>query len=160
MMEEILKIFFELPFVPRVAICLISLIIVWAIIGKFIFWILSVIPFTLSRLFVLCFRILEIPITVLHKKYGTVFYKIDDRINDIGDKGYNILNGWYQSWHFKYKFKLGRTFLVFLICFIVIVVPYFVSFQSEVLNLGKNLYFLCELLIQEDDMILKDLEVN
>lgn len=135
-----MKFFLTLPFLLRVIIFLLFAAAIWRLFGKTLLWFLSLIPFTLEKIFVLLYQLIEFPIAILHKKCGAGFYKIDNYMAEIGGKADAVLMDWYYAWHFKYQFKWGRVIIVCVICFAFVVLPSFMPVKNNVLKAGERLY--------------------
>lgn len=135
-----MKFFLTLPFLLRVIIFLLIGAVIWRLFGKVLLWFLSLIPFTLEKIFVLLYQLIEFPIAILHKKCGAGFYKIDNYMAEFGGKADNVLMDWYHAWHSKYQFRWGRVMIGCVICFAVIVLPSFLPVKNNVLKTGEMLY--------------------
>lgn len=147
-MKIIVERFFLLPYWFRVALLLFLLIVVvWMVFGKAIRWVLSMVPFILNKIFRCLYLLIEIPVTVLHKKFGSDFYKIENKLSGIGEKIDAELDYWYKEWHSPKKSSFGKTCLVYMLCVIFVVVPSFMNTEIKILKFGEKAYDHCEMVI-------------
>ncbi|MBQ8821297.1 MAG: hypothetical protein IJZ82_01510 [Lachnospiraceae bacterium] len=134
----------ELPFWLRVVSSLAIIVILWRILGKGVFWILSLVPFLLRRIFIVLYQIIELPITILHKKLGAGFYDIDNHMVIIGERIDSFFEKWYECWHSHYKFHWGKALIIYFIIVFFIVAPSLFSVDNDSLKRGEELYLFCE----------------
>ena len=133
-----------LPLWLRVALELLIFILLWRVFGKGILWILSAIPFLLDKLFILVFRIIELPIAVFHKKWGAGLHKVENGMSRLGETLDNVFMKWYSSWHGKYHFRWKRGMIVCISCWCIIVLPSLFSVHNNMLRAGEKLYLFAE----------------
>lgn len=140
-MSLIVNAFLLLPFWARVAISFFILIfIVWQFLGRPILWILSVVPFLLKKGFCLFYLLIEIPIAALHKRFGTFWGNIDNRMSEVGDKVERVIDCWYVVWHFPKKIRIKRSLIVYVLCIVLIVGPSLINVDNNILKIGETLY--------------------
>lgn len=138
--DVMMGIFFEMPLWFRVLNVLLIAIFVWRILGKLLLKILSIIPFTLGKVFLLLYYIIELPITKLHKEIGKAFFEVDNFVADTGAKIDGILKKWYLYWSKEYKFSWKRAILYSGICWLIIVFPSLSKVESEFWRTGERWY--------------------
>ena len=92
-----------ISFECRVAFLICFVFLLWLLVGRIILWIMSGIPFLLIRLHRLIYCIVQIPISFLHKKFGSALYKADNGVAVIGVHIEDLLQKWYIRWHAKGK---------------------------------------------------------
>lgn len=129
-----------LPFLIRVIVSLFAFVTVWWILGRGILWILSIIPFLLEKGFILLYQVIEIPISMLHKKIGGNFYKANNAVSKIATNTDIMLRKWYNLWHSQYCFSWKRTLIIYVLCIFFIVLPTFISVESKILKVGETWY--------------------
>ena len=135
--------FFEtISFECRVAFLICFVFLLWLLVGRIILWIMSGIPFLLLRLHRLIYCIVQIPISFLHKKFGSALYKADNGVAVIGVHIEDLLQKWYIRWHAKGKTNKKIEILCFIVIYIIIVVPPKVFSNDSVLCIPGNVY--CE----------------
>lgn len=137
---ELISLFCMLPLWVRAAVVLFLIFCAWSVLGKGIFWVLSIIPFLIRKLFFLLYQLIELPVTLLHKKFGAVFYKVDNLMAKLGEKADKALKSWYHAWHTQYKHKFGILFVIFILCWSFIVLPSFIPGENKVFHAGEKIY--------------------
>lgn len=135
------KLFLTIPLVFRVAFLFLIVLLVWRILGKCILWICSIIPFVLEKFFALLYQIIELPVSILHKKFGTFWGRIDNAMASVGDKVVSAMDSWYNVWHTQYKFKWSRAFIIYFICLTLVVTPAYLPIETKFIRIGTDLYF-------------------
>lgn len=131
-----------ISFECRVAFLICFVFLLWLLVGRIILWIMSGIPFLLIRLHRLIYCIVQIPISFLHKKFGSALYKADNGVAVIGVHIEDLLQKWYIRWHAKGKTNKKIEILCFIVIYIIIVVPPKVFSNDSVLCIPGNVY--CE----------------
>lgn len=140
---------FEWVFALRAAVGMLILLFIWMIFGKCIIWILSAIPYVLEKFFMMIYIIVNGVINFLHKLYGRDFYKLHNKYAEIGEWVYNFFEMWYKKWHSNYKIQFGKACSGAIICYLYIVVPFYMSEDIGVLSIGKNMYCSAENSLKE-----------
>lgn len=131
-----------ISFECRVAFLICFVFLLWLLVGRIILWIMSGIPFLLIKLHRLIYCIVQIPISFLHKKFGSALYKADNGVAVIGVHIEDLLQKWYIRWHAKGKTNKKIEILCFIVIYIIIVVPPKVFSNDSVLCIPGNVY--CE----------------
>lgn len=112
--------------------------------GRFILWILSIIPYALQKIFRACYMLVELPVSWLHKKFGLSFYEVDNHLSSVGEKVDVALSRWYGAWHKSEKIHFGRFLLVYAACTVLVVAPSLIETKSSFLKIGETAYTFCE----------------
>lgn len=147
--------YMSLPTPVRAAVVMLIFLLLWAILGKIILFILSIFPWILQWIFKKIYTLVELPFSALHRRLGGIFYGIENRLSKVGkgiDK--NIIK-WYSFWHNADTNYFGK---VFLICFIIVIyisLPQFIKTEHIIINFGEKLYLAGEskiaaLLVKQD----------
>lgn len=140
-MRVIVNFFLNLPFGIRVAFWLFLLIFVlWRMLGIKICWILSGIPFLLKRIFRFFYLLVEIPIAILHEKFGSIYSKIDATLLVLGEKIDKAIDSWYVSWHYYKHISMGKNVLIFVLSIAFIAVPSYIKVDNQILKIGETIY--------------------
>lgn len=139
-MMQLIYYMLQFPLPVRVLIFLSVVLACWWLLGKPLTYCLSIIPFLLRKIFLVFYRIIELPITFLHKNVGSVFYTLDNFMAEMGLFVDGVLEKCYKYLHTDYKFKAGFCFILALICYAFIVIPSYVHIDIEALNIGRNMY--------------------
>lgn len=147
-MEFILYLF-ECPIYIRAAVLLILLLILWRVFGKVIVWILSLIPFLLQRAFIMFYLIVKLPITMIHKGCGGLFYLVDNMWSDIGERIDAKLSKWYKKWHTEYTYNLRTSLVGGLLFYGCVVVSMSIESEIPVLNVIKDAYCSSETFLKQ-----------
>lgn len=140
----VMKDFLLLPLWVRASILLAVPLLLWIVLEKALLWILSLIPFLLRKFFRLFYRLLEIPVTVLHRKAGGSFYKLDNGLAQTGEKIDALLCKWYQSWHDSKKGYRGIAVFIYLACVVLIGMPSLLKMKSYFFDSVVMAYISCE----------------
>lgn len=144
-MSVIINSFISLPLFWRAAILLFFIIVViWKSFGRRILWILSIIPFLLQWFFRFLYLLLEGPVSLLHKKLGTSFYKISNTLSQYGEKIDSIIGQWYSKWHSLKKIYLWKILLAYVLCVAIIIFPSLMKAEADIYRTGENAYLYCE----------------
>lgn len=85
-MHDLVDVILSFPVGVRVVLLLGIIFLLWLILTKPILKILSILPFFLKKLFWCIYFFLEIPISMLHRKYGNSFGVIDQGLTSISEK--------------------------------------------------------------------------
>lgn len=143
-MSFIINIFLNFPYIVRVSILLFILVVLWKLVGKWILKLLSLIPFLLEKCFRYLFLLIEMPVAALHKKFGAVFFKVDNQLSKTGEKLDSIIQKWYESWHFCKNINLGKTLICYVLCVLFVVLPSIFKIDNPVLKAGETVYMNAE----------------
>ena len=135
-----MRFFFTMPFWLRAAVFFLLVFVLWRFLGRAILWLLSGFPFLLQKLFLLIYYMTELPITILHKKFGGNFYKADKAAARFFGRIDSALNRWYHAWHSKYQFNLKKAIPAYCLLLIIIIAPSFVPGKNKVLSIGETIY--------------------
>ncbi len=139
-MMEVIFYYLSLPTPIRAAVLMLPFLFLWALLGKKILFVLSLIPYILSLLFEKVYIIVELPFSLLHRTLGGIFHKIENYLSKVGkgiDKG---IIKWYSSWHNAKCSYLGRAFLICFILIVYITLPQFIRTEYIIVNFGEKLY--------------------
>ncbi len=139
-MNLIIQRFLSQPFFSRVGISLFLLFISWWIFGKNILWLLSIVPFLIQKSFRYIYLLIEIPVAALHKKLGTSYYKISNKLSSFGEKIDLAIHRWYTIWHSHKRIRFGKTMLIYAVCVFIITLPPLMKVDSSILRKGETLY--------------------
>lgn len=137
--------FIAWPYWLRAALVLFAGMFIFGFLpGRFILWMLSIIPYLLQKIFRACYMLVELPVSLLHKKFGLSFYEADNHLSSMGEKMDAALARWYRSWHAPKKIHFGRFLLVYGACAVLVVTPSFIETKSSFLKIGESAYKSCE----------------
>lgn len=140
-MSIMLNNFFILPFWFRSAVLVFLLLfLLWKLVGKIIFWILSIIPFLIEKIFKYFYLFIEIPVAFLHKKFGASFYVLDNKLSQNSEKVERAIHCWYEAWHFSKKKSFKKFLITYILCIFFILVPYFTKTNNSIFKIGEKAY--------------------
>ncbi len=140
-MNTLLNQFLLLPLWFRSAVLVfLVLFLLWAVFGKIIFWILSVVPFFGKKIFQCLYLLVEIPISFLHKKFGSKFYRIDNQLSQVFEKIEQVIHCWYKAWHFPKKKSFIKFLIIYGLCMLYILIPFIIKSNIDILNIGQKTY--------------------
>lgn len=144
-MRNIGDVYLACPYEIRVGVWIILLVLVlWRLVGKGICRILSVAPWALRLLSRGIYLLLETPVAALHKKYGSVFSKIDNYVLRAAEKIDLALGKWYKSWKSYKGLRPGLALLICAVCFALVTFPRYFHWSSSILRFGNTIYTRCE----------------
>lgn len=102
---------------------------------------LSIIPFLLSKLYLLLYKLLESIVALPHSKYGGDFYTMANKLSALGEKGYLSLIKWYKAWNKVERIHIRAAILTYITLIVFInVLPAMTSAKNSPLNIGGNIY--------------------
>lgn len=104
------------------------------------------IPFLMEKIFQCFYFLIEIPVALLHQKFGASFYKIDNWLSQTGEHVDSAIRVWYKSWHSAEKMHIRKSLLIYGVCVAFIVVPSLLKLENHILGIGETLYIRCETL--------------
>lgn len=139
-MMGIVKYYLSIPTPIRAAVLMLVFLLLWAKLGKKILFVLSIIPFVLRFLFKKAYILVEFPFSILHRKLGGIFHKIENQLSKVGKKIDEKILKCYSSWHKTDSNYFGRVFLTCFIMVIYISLPQFIKIEHIIINLGEKLY--------------------
>ncbi len=143
-MRNIGVVYLSWPFEIRVVIWGLLLAVLWRVLGKGVCRLLSVVPWAFKRLFRGIYLILEMPVAALHKRYGSIFTKIDSYLSGFGEKIDVTLSDWYRAWKDYKGPRIGKTFLTCAIYFAVVVCPQYFHWTNNALRFGNTIFHYLE----------------
>lgn len=143
-MSLIIYTFYNLPYIIRVAILFLIAAVLWKFLGRWILKLLSLIPFLMEKGFKYLFLLIELPVSALHKKFGSGFYKIDNQLSKAGEKLDSVILKWYKSWHDCKKISFGKILICYVLCVAFVVLPSVFKIESFILKSGETAYMNAE----------------
>lgn len=144
-MSGVVNYLIDMPFEFRVVISLFFLIfVVGKLLGKRILWILSIVPFILKQVFRGLYLLIQMILSILHKKIGWIFTRADEKFVEISEKIDIKIDDWYQQWKNSQKPKLKNCFLIYIICCLVIILPSYIKTENKTIKVGENIFLSCE----------------
>lgn len=143
-MSAIINNFLKLPIGFRSAIAMLLIVILWWMMGKKILYICSLFPFLLNQIYRWFYLLVEIPVTVFHKKIGGFFYTIDNQLSKIGREIDDKIHNWYVSWHSPKSAHIGKVLVIYAVLIIFITLPSFIKIENKLLITGQNVYLKIE----------------
>lgn len=154
-MMGVLRYYLSMPTPIRAAVLMLSFLLLWAILGKKILFILSIIPWILQWIFKKIYTLVELPFSTLHRRLGGIFYGIENRLSKVGKGIDKNIFKWYSFWHNADTNYFGKVFLICFIMLIYISLPQFIKTEHIIINFGEKLYLAGEsnivtLLVKQD----------
>lgn len=114
--------YFVLPIGVRFTFILGIALFVWWILGRLIQRALALIPFLLKYITIAVYYLFEVPISALHKSFGSIFSTIDQKLADFANKVTTTFEKCRQNLR-KPKPYRGMAFCIFLVIAAYIIVP-------------------------------------
>lgn len=153
-MHDLLKAFLALPIGGRAAIFIGILFLMWCFFGRIILKILSVMLWGLKKVFVGIYMFIEIPVSVMHSKLGSVFGKIDQGLTRLTEKVCNFMDILYGKLNNPKIIYSKWIFVIYLIVSAYLLIPIVTKFTE------KPFTFWYEAYIDKEDEFIKWLENN
>ncbi len=142
--------FISFPTWIRAAVLLlIIMVLLWRVLRKPILWILSVVPVLMRKVFRGIYLLLEMPVAMLHTRFGAGFYTIDNGMAQAGEKVDKFMEYWYIRWHSPKEYRLGVNLLVYGVCILLIAIPSLAHSDNVILGLAERIYIGGETFIME-----------
>ena len=129
-MEYILMYFFNLSVSIRASIILFFFWVIWCLTGKFLFKIFSLLPLVLKTLVLLIHRIIELPITILHKTLGKAFAGIDHSLSVGFAQIYYQIDQIYRKFRNSSTVYAGKLFVVLIIVIAILIISDFAKYDK------------------------------
>lgn len=146
-MHAFIKAFLLIPVEARVTILMGILVFVWCVFGKLILKIVSVLPWLLNKLFLGGYMIIEIPISILHSKYGSVFGKIDQGLTTGTEKACCFMNKLFKKMKNSKNIYTGRVIVLYLVIVAYVLIPYFANLTEKPFTFWQDWYIEKELVV-------------
>lgn len=137
-MSSIIYGFLALPLFPRITISLFFILAFWWVLGHKILWIASLLPFLLNKIFRYIYVLVELPVSKLHKKFGAIYYKIENGMSHFGKKIDTVLFKWYEKWHDSRRVQLRSIIIVYILLIMYIAVPSSIGLKGNILLSGQK----------------------
>jgi len=122
-MRNLLDAFLYLSIGARATVIAGFALLMWWIFAGLAVRILSVIPWLLLKLFHGLYKLLDIPISVLHKTFGSTFEWLDRGLTTGTEKACGFLDNLYKRMKTPKTVWRGKAFLVFLVLAAYFLIP-------------------------------------
>lgn len=86
------------------------------------------------------YTIIEIPVSALHKKFGSIFGNIDQGLTSTAEKVYDLMEIIYLKTHKPNKIYVGRAFLVCLILIAYLLIPIAANLKEKPFTFWQQSY--------------------
>lgn len=139
-MNHVLSVFFERSLYFRVILLLFIFFLLWGLIGRFILLFLSFFPYLLKTIILALYLIFESIEALLHKRIGSNFYAISNKISRYGEKLYSVIDKWYKLWRYPQSIHMKKAFFIYAMIVISIIFAPIFKIQNSTLNFPKTLY--------------------
>lgn len=133
----------------RVAIILAIIWFFWLITGRLFIRLLSFIPFCLSLLLQILYRLVDFPLGILHSKYAGHFAHIDKAWTSFMRKIYTSNKSWYMKWRHPRKHYSLVVLLLFGIILLWTVLPKELGLQGRFISGAESTYYRIEYYVSE-----------
>lgn len=139
-MQDLIDRFLSLPVGGRAAIFVGILFLLWCILGRLILKILSILPWLLKNFFVGIYTVIEIPISILHKKYGSIFGVIDQGLTSITKKVYDLMDSLYLKTKKPHTIYAGWLLIVCLVIVAYLLIPIAANLREKPFTFWQQSY--------------------
>lgn len=117
--------FLTWPLWGRAALTLVMFWLVLLLVRIPLLKILSLIPFLLKWMFRAVYLLLEWLVSILHKRLGGMFYRLDNGLSTLGKRVDGWLERWYGAWDKSKSWNpyTALVTLVALVCYLYVILP-------------------------------------
>lgn len=141
-MNFIVIFFLKFPISLQEIIIFSIFLIAWILIGKYILNGLSLIPFLLNIIWKGILYIIDIPVDIMHRRYGHLWEAIDKYENKIGKFIDSLLQAWHLKWRDCKKVSRKNTIIVYIFCVFLIICSNYSNIK--IFENIKKAYLQCE----------------
>ena len=128
-MHDLFKIFISLPVGARLALIFGIIFLVWLILAK-----------PLLKIFYCLYMLFEIPISILHSKFGGMFGTVDQGLTLISDKFCTFIDNLYKKMRRPNTIFSKRLLVVYLVLCAYLLVPVFANLTEKPFTFWQNYY--------------------
>lgn len=139
-MRGLIELFLSIPVGGRAVVFIGLLFVLWCIFGRFILKFVSILPWLLKKISIGIYILLEIPISVLHNKFGGAFGEIDQGLAAVTEKVCAFMDKWYEKMHSPRTIYCGRGFIVYLVIVAYLVIPIFTNLTEKPFTFWQESY--------------------
>lgn len=122
-MRDFIEAFLSIPVGGRAAIFIGVLFLLWCILGRVILKIASILPWLLKKLFLIIYMLLDIPVSILHSKFGNIFGEIDQGLAKVTEKFCDFTDKLYGKMSKPKAVYNGYVFVAYLVIASYLLIP-------------------------------------
>jgi hypothetical protein len=146
--------FLDIPVGGRATIVVGVFFLTWCFLGRPILKLISLALWILQRLLVGIYLLIEFPISILHRKFGSVFAEIDQGFASGTNHAYSFMDKCFSKMNKPNTLFIGRAFLAYLIIGAYFLIPTAVDLTD------KPFIFWQEAYMKEESALVKWMEKN
>ena len=135
--------FLGLTIEVRSTIILGIVLIVWWTLGAIIQKTIALIPFAMKQMTIAVYYLIELPISALHKSYGSSFSAIDQGLANFADKVSTMFSKCHQFLNQPKPYR-GIAFFTFLVIAAYLIIPQRINLNEEGFTFWKQGYLASE----------------
>ena len=139
-MHDLFKIFISLRVGARLALIFGIIFLVWLILAKPLLKIFSILPWIIKKIFYCLYMLFEIPISILHSKFGGMFGTVDQGLTLISDKFCTFIDNLYKKMRRPNTIFSKRLLVVYLVLCAYLLVPVFANLTEKPFTFWQNYY--------------------
>ncbi len=146
-MSVIINVFLSLPLWLRVVVSFaVWILVLWKFLGRYIQYMLSIIPFLLKQLFRMIYLVVEFPVAALHERMGMIVLgKMENKMSRVGECIDSFMSDWYKSWHIQRKIALKKCLIAYVVCVVLVLLPSWINVDNNIFKIGQTLYIRSEI---------------
>jgi hypothetical protein len=122
-MYNLINDFLSIPVGGRAAIFTGILLLLWFAFGRLILKLVSILPWILKKIFFGIYLVLEIPVSILHTKFGSIFGKIDQWLTTQTEKVFNFMEAMFRKMNKPKTIHSKWAFVIYLILAAYLLIP-------------------------------------
>lgn len=122
-MRNLVEVFLLMPVSIRAVTFIVVLFLVWCILAKPILKIISILLWIFKKLFFSIYVLLEIPVSILHSKFGSIFEEIDQGLTTGTKKVYDFTDKWFRKMSRPNTLYHKQTFLICVVICLYLLLP-------------------------------------
>jgi hypothetical protein len=146
-MQDLVEGIFEIPIAWRAVLFFGILFLIWAIFGKLLLKMLSVIPWILNKFFWGLYILLEIPISALHRKFGSSFESTDNGWTTIMEKICVFFDTAVKKMRKPKSIYGGRIFGIYLLIAAYFLIPFWANLTERPFTFWHEAYISREMAV-------------
>lgn len=124
----------------RLALLLSIVFLLWIILSKPVLKILSILPWFFKKIFLGIYILFEIPISILHRKYGNEFGVIDQGLTSISEKICTFMDMLRKKMIYPKTIFGKQFFVVYLILCAYLIIPIFAHLNEKPFTFWQQSY--------------------
>ena len=146
--------FLSMPISVRATIFISILFLLWCLFGRIILKFISILLWILKKLFLGIYILFEIPISILHSKFGSIFGIIDQCLTTSAEKVCNFMDKLFRKMNKPKTTYRKHAFIVYFFISAYLLIPTYTNLTE------KPFSFLQETYVKKESAIIQWMDDN